>query len=175
MERKVLNIGGQEYIFRLGTFEDDIDVEKLLKIDYSNLIGELCTFSLVVNKLGLMLAETESKVSEIKLNSEIFEAKLKEKLRVNLAEANGGKAPTVDALNSAVTMDKGYQAIQRSLIEAKKNRDYLLTMYLAAKDKSEKLNKLSLQIQPGDIDASMLEGEINGIVIKKNKSKKLID
>lgn len=175
MEHKILTIGGKEYRFSMDTFDEDVDVDKLLKIDYSNLIAELCTFPLIVNRFGLMLAETENRVAETKINCEIFEAKLKDKLRVSLAEANGGKAPTVDALNSAVTLDKGYQAVQRAYTTAKKERDYMLTMYLAAKDKSEKLNKLSLSIQPGDISDESLEGEINGIVIKRNRGKKLID
>ena len=171
MEKKTLNIGGENYRFSIETFDEDIDIDSLLKIDYSNLMGEICTFPLIVNRFGILLAECENKVSEIKINVDIFEAKLKEKLRLSLAEQNGGKTPTVDMLNTAVILDKGYQAIQRTLVTAKKNRDYMLTMYLAAKDKSEKLNKLSMSIQPGDVTDNILEGEINGIVIKKNKRK----
>ena len=174
MDRKVFNIGGETYSFNIGTFDEQIDIDNLLKIDYSNLTAEIATFPLIVNRFGIMLAETESKVSEAKINVEILEAKLKEKYRISLAEANGGKAPSVDILNCTITLDKSYQAIQRTLIAAKKNRDYMLTIYLAAKDKSEKLNKLSLSIQPGDISDTLLEGEINGIVIKRNRNK-LID
>ena len=174
MESKVLNIGGVTYRFSIETFDEDIDIDALLKIDYSNLIGEICTFPLIVNRFGILLAECESKVTEAKMNTEIFEAKLKERLRISLAEENNGKMPTVDMLNTAIALDKGYQAVQRTLMTAKKNRDYILTIYLAAKDKSEKLNKLSMSIQPGDISDKLLEGRINGIVIRKS-NRNLID
>ena len=43
--KKVINIGGRQYVLRVGEFdENELDVEDLLKIDYSNLVGELVTF-----------------------------------------------------------------------------------------------------------------------------------
>ena len=173
MEYKVLNIGGTNYKLSIGTFNEDevTDIASLLKIDYSNLIGELVTFPVVVNKLGIMLADAESAVSEAKLNKEIYEAKLKEKLRVELAEANKGKSPTVEQLNNATVCDKAYQALYKKHVAAQKARDYMLTIYLSSKDKSEKLNKLSLSVQPGDVTDSMLEGKINGIVIRKSRNR----
>ncbi len=175
METKVLNIGGVNYKLSIETFDEDevTDIDSLLKIDYSNLIGEMVTFPVIVNKLGIMLADAESAVSEAKLNKEIYEAKLKEKLRIELADANKGKAPTVEQLNNATVSDKAYQALCKKHIASQKARDYMLTIYLSAKDKSEKLNKLSLSVQPGDVTDSMLEGRINGIVIKKGR--KIID
>ena len=171
MDTKILNIGGTNYKLRIEVFDEDevTDIDSLLKIDYSNLIAELVTFPVVVNKLGIMLADAETAVSEAKLNKEIYEAKLKEKLRISLAEDNKGKAPTVEQLNNATVSDKAYQALCKKEIACKKARDYMLTIYLSAKDKSEKLNKLSLSIQPGDVSDSMLEGQINGIVIKKGR------
>ena len=100
---------------------------------------------------------------------DVFEAKTKERLRVELAEQNNGKSPTVEALNNAVTSNKAYQAMKRKLIEVTKTRDYINSAFWAVKDKSEKLNKLSLTIQPGDISYSVLEGRVNSVLIKKTK------
>ena len=116
-----------------------------------------------------MLADAESKVSEVKLNRDIMEAKLKEKYAISLADENGGKRPTVDAINAAVLQDKGFQIILRKKIEAEKARDYANSLLWAMKSKSSKLEKLSLTIQSQDIPVELLEGRVNGIVIKKAK------
>ena len=172
MKKQVVNIGENQYKLLFDEFESDLEIDELLKIDYSNLIGEIITFPVVVNRFGNMLADAESKVAETKLNLDVLEAKLKERLKLELAEANGGKNPTVDALNSALILQKSYQAMRKSLIEAQKTRDYINSVFWSAKDKSEKLNKLSLTIQQGDVDESLIEGKVNSVLIKK--SNKLI-
>lgn len=171
MEKKVITIGGQTYVLRFDDFDEDVDIDSLLKIDYSNLIGELITFSVIVNRFGQLLAEAESQVALAKLNLEVTEAKLKESMRVKLADRNG-KAPSVDAVNSAVTLEKSYQAMRRNLIEKQKTRDYMNSIFWSAKDKSEKLDKLSLTIQPNDLPDTVIEGRVNNVLIKR--AKKLI-
>lgn len=169
MEKKVVNIAGKQYILRIGEFDEDFDVEEFLKIDYSNLVGELVTFPIIENRIGIMLADAESKVTEVKLNRDILEAKLKEKYALSLTDANNGKRPTVDAINAAVLQDKGYQAIIRSKIAAEKARDYANSLLWACKSKSQKIEKLSLTIQNQEISSEQLEGKVNGIVISRSK------
>lgn len=169
MEKKVVNIAGKQYVLRIGEFDEDFDVEEFLKIDYSNLVGELVTFPIIENRIGIMLADAESKVNETKLNRDILEAKLKEKYALSLTDANNGKRPTVDAINAAVLQDKGYQAIIRSKIAAEKARDYANSLLWACKSKSQKIEKLSLTIQNQEISSEQLEGKVNGIVISKGK------
>lgn len=169
MSKKIINIGEQTYKLIYDEFEDGIDIDNLLKIDYSNLIGEIITFPIIVNKFGLLLADAESKVAETKLNIDVYESKAKERLRLRLQGENGGKNPTVDALNSAVMQDKGYQALKRKLIDVTKTRDYINSIFWSCKDKSEKLNKLSLTVQNAEIPEEVLQGRVNNIVIKKVK------
>ena len=164
---KTINIGDSSYVLRFDEFEEDINVDSLLRIDYSNLLGEMVTFPTVVAKLGNMLAEAESQVSEKKLNLDIQEAKLKEELKLKLTEQNNGKSPTIDALNAAVILDKRYQVFKKALINAQKTRDYMLTTYLASKDKSEKINKLFFQAKPEDIPEEVIEGRVNNTVMQK--------
>lgn len=169
MEKKVVNIAGKQYILRIGEFNEDFDVEEFLKIDYSNLIGELVTFPIIENRIGIMLADAESKVTEVKLNRDILEAKLKEKYMIALTDVNNGKRPTIDAINAAILQDKGYQAIIRSKIAAEKARDYANSLLWACKSKSQKIEKLSLTIQNQEVSAEQLEGKVNGIVISRSK------
>lgn len=169
MEKRIIQIGGNTYKLIFDNFDEDVDIDSLLKIDYSNLIGELVTFPVILNRFGILLAEAESQVAETKLNMDVYEAKTKERLRIELAEQNNGKAPTVEALNNAVVSIKAYQAMKRKYIEVVKTRDYINSIFWAVKDKSEKLNKLSLSIQPGDLSDSVIEGRVNNVLVKKTK------
>lgn len=169
MEKRIIQIGGNTYKLIFDNFDEDVDIDSLLKIDYSNLIGELVTFPVILNRFGILLAEAESQVAETKLNMDVYEAKTKEKLRIELAEQNNGKAPTVEALNNAVVSNKAYQAMKRKYIEVVKTRDYINSIFWAVKDKSEKLNKLSLSIQSGDLSDSVIEGRVNNVLVKKTK------
>ena len=169
MEKRIIQIGGNTYKLIFDNFDEEVDIDSLLKIDYSNLIGELVTFPVILNRFGILLAEAESQVAETKLNMDVYEAKTKEKLRIEHAEQNNGKAPTVEALNNAVVSNKAYQAMKRKYIEVVKTRDYINSIFWAVKDKSEKLNKLSLSIQPGDLSDSVIEGRVNNVLVKKTK------
>lgn len=169
MEKRLIQIGNKSYKLLFDDFDEDVDIDSLLKIDYSNLIGELTTFPVILNRFGILLAEAESQVAETKLNMDVYEAKTKEKLRVELVEQNNGKSPTVEALNNAVVSNKAYQAMKRKYIEVVKTRDYINSIFWAVKDKSEKLNKLSLSIQPGDLSDSVIEGKVNSVLIKRTK------
>lgn len=175
MIKKTINIGDSTYILKFDEFDENIDIDSLLRIDYSNLLGEMVTYPIIVAKFGNMLAEAESRVIEKKLNLDIQEAKLKEDYRLKLSEQNGGKNPTIDALNAAVLLDKKYQVYKKSYISAIKARDYMLTTYLAAKDKSEKINKVFFQAKPGDIPEQVIEGRINNTIVKKAKGNRLIE
>ena len=167
--KKIINVGGQTLAFVYEEFDEKVDLDSLLKIDYSNLMGEIITFPIIVNRFGLLLADAESAVAEARLTLEIYEAKAKERFRVKLIGENGGKNPTVDALNSAVIQDKGYQQMKRKYIDAQKVRDYLNSAFWSAKDKSAKLDKLSLTIQDGELPDEVLERRVNGIKVKKVK------
>lgn len=169
--KKVINIKGKTYFLKFEDFDESVDVDSLLKIDYSNLLGELVTFPVIVNRFGVLLADAENALQETKLNLDVFEAKTKERLRKEYIEEND-KAPTVDALNSMLTLDKGYQAMKRRYFEAQKMRDYINSMFWSAKAKDDKLSKLSLTLQESDIADSTLEGRINSVTVKK--SNKLI-
>ena len=172
MARKTIKLGEQFYTLSYQEFEDEVDIDELLKIDYSNLIGEMVTFPIIVNRIGLLLADAESKLSETKLNRDVMEAKVKERIRKELFEQNG-KQPTIDKVNDVLAQDAGYQAVYRKYIDAQKTRDYISSLFWAAKDKSSKLDKLSLTIQSGDVDDKLLEQTVNRVTIKK--SKRLID
>jgi hypothetical protein len=170
MDKKIIRVGSNSYKLLIGEFDEEVEVEDLLKIDYSNIVGEVITFPIIVNRLGVMLADMEANVSEKKLNLEIKEAQLREKYELEMIEE--GKKATVDKLNTAVSLDKTYQTFKKLYIEAIKQRDYVNSVFWSAKDKSNKLDRMSMSIS-GDVEDYILESKVNNIEIKK--SKKLID
>ena len=172
MEKRLIQIGNKSYKLLFDDFDEDVDIDSLLKIDYSNLIGELTTFPVILNRFGILLAEAESQVAETKLNMDVYEAKTKEKLRVELAEQNNGKSPTVEALNNAVVSNKAYQAMKRKYIEVVKTRDYINSIFWAVKDKSDKISSLLKQSEI-TLETDVMPERLNGIVIKK-QNKQLI-
>lgn len=172
MEKRIIQIGGNTYKLIFDNFDEDVNIDSLLKIDYSNLIGELVTFPVILNRFGILLAEAESQVAETKLNMDVYEAKNKERLRIELAEQNNGKAPTVEALNNAVVSNKAYQAMKRKYIEVVKTRDYINSIFWAVKDKSDKISSLLKQSEI-TLETDVMPERINGIFIKK-QNKQLI-
>lgn len=168
MDVKVINIGDKVFKLLYNQFDEDIDIDSLLKIDYSNLIGEIVTFPVIVNRFGQLLAEAESQLAEAKLNLDVLEAKTKERLRLQITNETG-KNPTVEALNNAILQEKAVLTLKRRCIEVQKTRDYLNSIFWASKDKSNKLDKLSTTIQTGDVEDSIIEGKVNNVIIKRTK------
>ena len=166
--QKVIQIGSETYKLHFDEFDDDVDIDELLKIDYSNLLGEIVTFPVIVNRFGMMLAEAESKLSETKLNMEVLEAKTKERLRVELAEENGGKNPTVEMLNNAFVKTAVYKSMRDKLIKDQKTRDYINSVFWSIRDKSSKINILYKNSEiVEEEDFKMNRMTMNGVQIKK--------
>ena len=57
--KKVIKIKDKTYFLKFDDFDENVDVDSLLKIDYGNLLGELVTFPVVVNRFGVLLADAE--------------------------------------------------------------------------------------------------------------------
>lgn len=172
MEKKNVDIGGNSYTLLFEDFDDNIDIDTMLQINYSNLLGEAITIPMIVNRFGRLLADAESQVSECKLSLEVFEAKTKDKLRVELSEENNGKNPTVDALNNALICVPAYQKMKKRVIEAMKVRDYMNSVFWSLKDKSDKVLTLLKTADIGS-EVELAEGKVNGIIT--NRRRKVIE
>ena len=164
MGKLVFNIGDKMVKFKFGEFEQNMDIDKLLKIDYGNLVAELITFPVVVNKLGILNADMEAELRLSKMNFKINEAKLRNKIRISLVE-EGSKA-TVNEVEEGLLCSKIYQKYQKDHYEVEKQKDYIMSIYIAAKDKSEKLNKLSLTLKTGDFEEAFIQKQLNNVYYK---------
>ena len=97
---------------------------------------------------------------------EVLEAKTKERLRVELAEENGGKNPTVEMLNNAFVKTAVYKSMRDKLIKDQKTRDYINSVFWAVKDKSDKINILFKSSEITS-ETELSEKRINGVLVKK--------
>jgi phosphoenolpyruvate-protein kinase (PTS system EI component) len=161
-------IGDKVLIFKVQEF-DDLDLDKLLRIDYDNLVAELVTFPVVVNKLGLLAVDMDNELQESKLDLSIFEAKRKKELREELEtsdEKGKMKKPTIDEVDSALLSDPKWKVKKKVFLKIQKEKEYMYTIYQSAKDKSNKLDKLSMTLRTGDIDDKIIQQQLNNVYFK---------
>lgn len=161
---------GDFIVLYLSEFDADVSYEDFLKIDYSNILGELITFPVMMNRIGLLRATYEEIVKTKKFEAQIYESKLKNYYRKKFL-ASGEKKPTVDEIETAVRTDQGYGIIMSNLFKAEKGFAMIESMYWATKDKSGKLDRIADKISPKEFEKEILEGSVNGIMIKFKKSK----
>lgn len=167
----------REIFVKVNLFEDDdeINIDKILKVDYQNLICEILTFPAILNKFGILLADTESNVKEAELDYRIWKAKKREEIRNDFEEdedrpvKRGGYKYTVDEVDDAMRKNPVYNAKNKKINKTIKTRDYMNSIYWSAKSKADKLEKLSLTIRPDEINFDDLVDNFNGVEIRVKK------
>lgn len=173
-----VHIGNQPIILVHDNLENSINVDDLTKIDTSNLFGEAVTISTAVNRIGLLKAEAEGLMADAKLDARIFEGEFISQKRKEAAENSncyfvrvGNEdvkvKATQGALDTCFETDKKWISIKREFIEAERTFNYLNSVYWAMQDKARKLNGLISGTTPEDFISGVVEGKINGILIKK--------
>jgi hypothetical protein len=145
-------------------FDTDINVDEILKIDYGNLLGEILTFPVLLNRIANLKAEMQNIVNEAKNDSEIFDAQLTEEKRKKIVN-EGGKG-TVSEVEAAIRMDARYKVKKNDYFAKIRNLDYLDSLYWAAQSKMTLLNKISDKIRPEEFSGELLQDAVNGVMIK---------
>jgi len=173
-----IHIGTEPITLEHDNLDSTINVDDLTKIDTSNIFGEHVTISVAVNRIGLLKSEVEARMGETKLALKIFEGNYKAKLRREAANNSGFYTLRVDdepvkvkltekALETSFETDEEWIKKKMAFITAEKNFNALSSLYWACQDKSRKLNGLVNGTTPEDFVAGLIEGKINGILIKK--------
>lgn len=148
--------------------ENEVDPDKITRIDLNNLVAEIITTPVLVNRWGNILADTEYHLKKAKLKFEIFCAQKNEEIRKLFME-NGGKKPTIAEVDDGLIQTVEYSNHKNKVIESEKINQIVNSIYWAVKDKSDKLNKLSLTIQKEDLE-NIQDTIINGIKIISRKN-----
>jgi hypothetical protein len=166
---KVKYDGIKEINIKVNMWDEDeeIDLDSLLRIDYAQILGELSSFSVFLNRLGILLAEAENTVREKTLDFKVYRSKLNERLRNELIDSK--QKITNDKIDDLRRIDKTYYLKSKILNKFVKERDYVSSIYWSAKSKSDLLSKLALTISPGDIDPTIIRNIYNGVQINSRK------
>tara|TARA_R110002167_G_scaffold87190_1_gene235825 strand:+ start:62 stop:595 length:534 start_codon:yes stop_codon:yes gene_type:complete len=173
-----IRVGEQSITLFHENLDGSINVDDLTKIDVGNIYGDAVTISAAVNRIGLIKAEVEALMGETKLSYKIYEGTFKAKLRKQAANNSGFYTvrignedvkikATEKALETCFETDEEWIKLKREFITAEKNFNSLSSLYWACQDKSRKLNTLVNGVTPKEFVSEMIEGKINGILIKK--------
>jgi len=146
-------------------FEDEIDVDEICKIDYSNIYGEVVTCTALMNRIGIIRAEAESILKEKELLAKIEEARIKKSERRKAV--SDSRKITEGGLEEMVMLDEGLQIMKKNVIKAQKDFSFIESLYWALSSKDKKLNNLIKEITPEEFEDRLIEGKVNGFIIKK--------
>lgn len=155
---QIIQVGNKEIKLNFNEM-NELDLEDVLTIDYSNIKDEVSVFPFIVNQLGFLLSESQNILRKEELQLELLEAKIEEyksqvflTIKSNLI-SNGEKSPTLSLIESQIKIQEQYRNLQKSyfcqkqkIIEAQKNKDHLNTLYWSAQSKQQTLVSLSKSI-----------------------------
>lgn len=150
-------------------FEDEIDVDEICKIDYSNIYGEVVTCTALMNRIGIIRAEAESILKEKELLAKIEEARIKKDERRKAV--SDSRKITEGGLEEVVMLDEGLQIMKKNVIKAQKDFSFIESLYWALSSKDKKLNNLIKEVTPEEFEDRLIEGKVNGFMIKKFNKK----
>lgn len=181
-EKTVLHIGDKVVILMTTDINNfEIDADEYMKIDYSNIIGEMLTFPVLMNRIGIIRAEAYNALAYQEFTLNIFRAQLSEDYRknnVSREKDHTGKRdkiirPTKDEIENAVLGMSEYQDQYSDYLEAKKNYEIIDSLYWAAKSKDKKLDAMgrSPNVFPEEHEIDIIENTVNGVLIKVRDKK----
>lgn len=175
--RTIIHIDDNPLELIMADFDSEINVDEITSIDYSNLFGEAVTISTLLNRIGILKARAEAIYAEKKLEFDIYEATQRKRLRREAAmNSNYFKVDdqqiklTENSLEEAIVIDAGWQVNKKNVIKAQETLNKVDSIYWAISSKSKKLEVMLKPITPEEFYNELMEGTVNGILIKKRKS-----
>jgi hypothetical protein len=165
--RTILHLGDRPITLEFRSFEDEVDVDDLLKIHYDNIFSDAITIPALQNQIGLLRAEVEQNYNKTKFECEIYEAERRKEIRSEYSK-NELKL-TEKQLDEEIILDKPFQIKKKSVFNAKKNFDFVDSLFWACSSKSKKLDNLVKGVTPEELANEIIECTINNIIIRKPK------
>jgi hypothetical protein len=156
-------------------FDTEIDMDKYTSINYSNIYSELITITPLMNRVGMWRADAENAFKTFKLECEVYQAQVGELFRKNnvttTVSSGNVKFPSDERIKRNILLDSGVQLQLKKLYRLEKEVNYMEAFYWSLKDKADKLNKISerMNLTPVELEKNIVEGAINGYLIKKIK------
>lgn len=165
--RTVLHLGDRPITLEFKSFDDEVDVDELLKIDYSNLYAEAITMPAFMNQVSLLKAEVQQNLEKKKFERDIYEAQKRKDIRSEYSKS--GTKLTEKQLDEEIILDKVFQIKTKEVHNAEKNLGFMDALYWGANSKDKKLNNLVKGVTPEELANEIIECTINNIIIRKPK------
>lgn len=168
MELIKIPIGDKIIVLQHEGFTAEIDMNEITQIHYENLYGEMVTISTLYNRIGILKADVDNEYEEYKLDCQIFESQVR-KSYASSQMGQGQKRPTEIQSEDYLNTHSEVIAKRKRLLQYKKYSDYINSLYWAIQSKDRKLSVLIKGVTPEEFANEIVEGKINGIIIKKFK------
>jgi hypothetical protein len=164
----LVHLGGKPITLSMKDFSDEVDVDQLTSIDYSNLYGESVTVPALLNQVGILKAGAEKVYAEKKLEADVYESELRQSMRKSAVST--GEKITENGLNEKIDSDQGVIRKKKEVINAKYNLDIVDSLFWSVSAKNKKLDNLVKGVTPQELYNELQDGIINNILIKKHRS-----
>jgi len=165
----VIEMGDKILRFAIKDFgESIIEIEDLLQIHTHNIVADMVTWPVILNRIANIKAIIDQHVDQLNLEFSIFESVQYEQVKKQMLEADS--KPTETSIKMSITRLPEYKDKKLQIIDAQKQADIVGGLYLAAKSKDKKLEVISGKIKPDDFANEILEEKINGVIITKHKN-----
>lgn len=140
---------------------DEILVDRILFTDYSNIAAEIATLPVLLNKIGMMLAECEksARIAELKLKR--WKARKREETRK--AEIKRKGKFTIDVVDDAYRAAPEYVQLNTVWINMLKQRDDVNSLFWSLKGKQATIENLSKSISVGDFEDGLVKSSMKTI------------
>ena len=142
---KVTTAKGSVYI-GVKIFEELLDANKIIHIDYNNILAELLLFPKILNMVGVLKVEATNETAKEKVNFYVWRAK-KEAAYKRETSAK----LTVSDINNHIFLLKDYKIRRAIYDEAKKRQGIVETLYWSATEKLKNLKTISDKLEPNDL------------------------
>lgn len=167
MEKIVINIGESTYTLKPLPFDSEIDLKEYIRIDHSNILGELLTMPLVLNQIANLRADVEHAVSLQKITVEVTKAEIEKDYKAS----RSGLKTTLNDIDSHVSTHSLFLDERAKYLTLQKQYAYMDSFYWSAKSKLDALQVISNKITPEEFNVELLESNINNVLVRKFNGK----
>lgn len=151
----VVKIDGKE--FELSSLFEDLDLNKDVKIDSSDLHGEFLRQAQLAAAYGYLSAEAEKQEKLIDFELEVLAAHLDKEVRLVFEKT--GKKTTETKIRNEVITDKKYKELKLRSIDAKQTKQVFKATCLALNHKLQALINAGADQRKTFVEPRILEQE----------------
>lgn len=171
-----IEYNGERINFTLGDLDFEIEIDKDISIDYSNIVGDMAYTTLLANKVGTMKSELERRVKSMELDVKNREVSYKLDLRKEAA-SNGGVFTqkgveiknTEKALEKAHYVDTEWIRLSNELYKAERDLSNVNTFFWELQSKIKRLELPLTALYPEDMSEELIADKFNKLIKKKVK------